>query len=639
MARQSGLVPLVVAHASPDRPLTEALGPIVVSLLAGLPIMPMPAGSERPRMTASGSVAHLLQGEGAVVWGSGCAPGTVRATEAKIAATRGPFSRRWLDGTVGSVYGDPAWLFPAFHRARPPKRWELGIVVDSSAGCDAVPADAGIRVIVARVAVDGETPKAVLDEILSCRRVLTTCVSGAIVAEAFGIPCLALVPDGGAPAVRRLLIDPDGALGPELADLYAGLRLATLPVFGHAGVAAIDWDAAIRAIDRTWTPAWMREEDLVSCFPLDPDPVAVADDSDAFAHPLVCAAAPASPVRPAVTRRPGRPEAVSLQDWVDANGAVPLGWAATGEATPFPNLGDALSATVTAAIAGLPIVRRNFDDKGERLVAVGTIGHAQRNGIAHLWGTGLDATRNAFNPSLGRFAVPPDTTLVVHAMRGRNSAARLRQAGVPAPEVHGDPVWFMPKLIGHRPVEPRYELGIVLHITELTAATPAAGPLPDYRRYHIPPSLAGVVKIINTYTETDTESLLARVDEIRACRRIASTSFHGLVIPETFGIPNIWFSTHPGEGMMLDVGDEEAKLDHRLRDWYSGTSRQRVAAYGSQRHLPTRWDRLIRAIDTMWEPLQVDGAALFDAFPIRPGVRYEDAAWPLDPAFTESMRY
>ncbi len=337
--------------------------------------------------------------------------------------------------------------------------------------------------------------------------------------------------------------------------------------------------------------------------------------------------------------RSDRPDTAALQDWVDKHQAVPLGWAATSAKAPYPNLGDALSAVVTAVITGLPVQRRNFDDKGERLVAVGTIGHGQRNGTVHLWGTGLDSTRNAFDPNLKRFIVPPDTNLVAHAMRGRNSAARLRELGIRVPDAYGDPVWFLPKLLATRPVPQTYELGVVLHITELTGATPASGPRPDYRRYHIPPSLAGVIRIINTYTDNNTASLLARVDDIRSCKRIASTSFHGLVIPESFGIPNIWFSTHPGEGMMPEVDDEDALIDHRVRDWHSGSGSSRVIAFGAERHLVTRWDQLFRFIDRMWEPMRIDAAPLFDAFPLRASVSLDDAAWTLDSAVAGAMRY
>jgi hypothetical protein len=543
------------------------------------------------------------------------------------------------DPNAAAVYGDPAWLISRFHRPVVNKHWDLGIVFDFGPPL-VLPESmrASVRVIDARTATDLPSVKAKLHEILSCRRVLSIGLSGAIVAEAYGIPSLPFVAAPGAAGSRRVAASAESGMNPEVADLYAGLRLATLPVFTAETLEQVDWAKAIRAIDTAWNPVWFREDDLLGCFPLDmaPAPQTRADAFDA----AVLAAPPPAPTAPRPTAsRPVRPGAASLQDWVDEHQTVPLGWAATSLKAPYPNLGDALSAVVTAAIAGLPIERRNFDDSRERLVAVGTIGHAQRNGIAHLWGTGLDATRNAFDPALKRFAIPPATRLVAHAMRGRNSAARLREAGIVVPEVYGDPVSFMPKLLAGRTVQPTHELGIVLHITELTEPGPSGRPLPEYRRYQIPPSLAGVVRIINTYTANDTASLLARVDDIRACKRIASTSFHGLVIPESFGIPNVWFSTQSGEGMLLAVDDDDAKLDHRIRDWYSGTGRQRVIAYGSERHLPTRWDQLIRFIDRMWEPLRPDVAPLFDAFPLRPRVSMSDPVWTLDPAITDAMRF
>ena len=59
----------------------------------------------------------------------------------------------------------------------------------------------------------------------------------------------------------------------------------------------------------------------------------------------------------------------SLREWVAENGVVPLSWAATSPAKPHPNLGDALSAVITAAMAGLPVQRRKFSERNERLVA------------------------------------------------------------------------------------------------------------------------------------------------------------------------------------------------------------------------------------------------------------------------------
>ena len=150
---------------------------------------------------------------------------------------------------------------------------------------------------------------------------------------------------------------------------------------------------------------------------------------------------------------------------------------------------------------------------------------------------------------------------------------------------------------------------------------------------------ATLVKVNNVPLATEAFELLAKVDEIRSCRRIVSTSFHGLVIPEAFGIPNMWFSTHPGGAMMTDVADLSIPMDHRVRDWYSGTSLRRVPIFGTQRHLPTRWDQVIRWLDNAWEPLQTNAAGLFDAFPLRKSVDFDTSFWPLDPALFNEACY
>ena len=159
-----------------------------------------------------------------------------------------------------------------------------------------------------------------------------------------------------------------------------------------------------------------------------------------------------------------------LQRWVDEHATVPLAWVATTEAFPDANLGDALSPIIVSVMSGLPVQHRHFDDHGERLVAVGTIGHAQRNGVVHYWGTGFD---DRAAPS-GRYVRPPSTDICLHALRGPFSAQILTREGERPPEIYGDPVWFLPKLIPRKTAEPTYELGVVVHITELAKKNASA---------------------------------------------------------------------------------------------------------------------------------------------------------------------
>lgn len=318
--------------------------------------------------------------------------------------------------------------------------------------------------------------------------------------------------------------------------------------------------------------------------------------------------------------------------------AIPLSWVATTKSHPYTNLGDALSAVVVASIAGLPVCLANFDENCERLVAVGTIGHHLRNGIVHFWGTGLDAKRNAVESPLEIYVRPPMTEFRVHAMRGKFSAQALRDNGIDAPPVYGDPVWFLPRLFP-RPSKPDTELGVIVHISELTAPNAEATVRANLRRYEIPPELASSIRIINTYTEPTLAGLRAKVLEIASCKRILSTSLHGMVIAETYGIPCSWFATYAGGDRRLAINELEGeRIDHRIRDFYSGVERESVLAYCQDRREPTDWTSALRHLDTGWEPLSYDGEALFEAFPLPRAVRFADNTWPVDEGLMSQIK-
>jgi len=321
---------------------------------------------------------------------------------------------------------------------------------------------------------------------------------------------------------------------------------------------------------------------------------------------------------------------------------VPLSWVATTPEQPYTNFGDGLSAIMVSSLAGMPVVRANFDEDLERIVAVGTIGHGQKNGILHFWGTGVDKLRNPISGDAPYYK-PPNTEFNVYATRGPNSAATFRDAGIAAPEVYGDPVWLLPRIWPLEDVEKTHDLGIILHISELTDQRPGVGPRPDYGRYAIPEEWQDRVKIINTYSDATPEAMRAKVAEIVSCRRIVSTSLHGLVISETYGIPCAWFATYgsaEGEGTQLEINALDSKIDHRIADFYAGTGQTHVNAYLSDRKYPSDWNNIIRFIDRRWRQIDgYDGDALLRAFPLPLAVDPDVARWDIDPAIWNEIHF
>jgi len=317
---------------------------------------------------------------------------------------------------------------------------------------------------------------------------------------------------------------------------------------------------------------------------------------------------------------------------------VAVAWAASTAARPYANLGDALSPVIISTLSGLPVTRRNFDSQSARLCAVGTIGHAQKNGSVHLWGTGMDGAINPVRPS-EPYSKPGETLFTIHATRGPFTADILRREGLTAPQIYGDPVWFLPKLFPRPASPPTYELGVILHLTELDAYTSTAGVRDIFERYSVPEALRSSVRIISPITERDLDSMEARLSEILSCKRIASTSLHGLVIAETYGVPCVWFAPFPGGGQIAYLDQEGCKLDHRMRDFYAGVGKWTLPIFASDRRLPTDWNELIDWIDNHYSPCDFDGAALFDAYPLPKVVSFEDGRWPLDRALISTIPF
>ncbi|MFQ3627204.1 MAG: polysaccharide pyruvyl transferase family protein [Cyanobacteriota bacterium] len=298
-----------------------------------------------------------------------------------------------------------------------------------------------------------------------------------------------------------------------------------------------------------------------------------------------------------------------------ADAPVPLCWAATTLRQPYANLGDALSPVIVSALSGLPIVHQRFDSSSERLASVGTIGHGLKNGSVHLWGTGIDGKRHPYHRHLTYYERPENTEFTIHALRGPFSAKVFEKQGIPVSDVYGDPVMLLPKIMSPA-TEKTHELGIVVHISELRELKDGAAVRHDLGRYYIPEDLRNSVKIITTLTDANLAALEDRVREMTACKRILSTSLHGLVIAETYGIPCAYFRPFGRGPLQVDLMDEQIFLDHRVRDYYAGMGLKTLGIFCRERKRPTNWERAIAAIDRIWQPVEWSPQRLLETFPL-----------------------
>lgn len=308
----------------------------------------------------------------------------------------------------------------------------------------------------------------------------------------------------------------------------------------------------------------------------------------------------------------------NLRRFIDTHGKIPLAWAGSTGEMNYLNLGDALSPVMVALCTSIDVMRIPSASATPRLAAVGTIGHGMRGGEVWFWGTGCSPHLNpaAKKPIVKEpFHPPADTKFHVHATRGPVSG-RLLNGDKPV-GAFGDPVWLLPRFYKPK-IEKKWKLGVILHLSELSDRAFDAHPRDALKRYDIPAELADQIKLINTVTEISPKAMQERIDEILSCERIISTSLHGMVYAESYGIPCLHFAGHPGPSGLhqVQLEGEKTSLDLRVVDLYMGLGFKTLPVYNQVRTESTDWEAVIRTIDKVWNVKVLDETRLLEALPL-----------------------
>lgn len=298
---------------------------------------------------------------------------------------------------------------------------------------------------------------------------------------------------------------------------------------------------------------------------------------------------------------------------------VPLCWIAATQSQDYLNLGDALSPVLVAALTGRSVRHAALKSSQKRVSAIGTIGQALIDGEVDVWGTGCSNFSNPLAiPAQRRpYVIPSKTALRVHATRGPIAWRLMTGRNPDTNSVFGDPGWLMPRF--YRPsLNKTAELGVILHLSELQDRALVVHPKPNLLRYQVPSHLRDQIRLINTVTPISAEGLRQKMDEILSCRRIISTSLHGLVFAETYGIPNMYWQERRGTpGVQRIVIGEDDGMNLRMSDFYAGLGEKIIAIYNQARGQETDWDAVIAAIDRAWYQKALDEDRLVESFPCR----------------------
>ena len=190
------------------------------------------------------------------------------------------------------------------------------------------------------------------------------------------------------------------------------------------------------------------------------------------------------------------------------------------------NFGDMLSPILFNGL-GIEYKKAKRNDS-EKLLAIGSIIYASRENDI-LWGTGTMIDKDFIAPK----------GLKVLAVRGPKTRKKIK--GVNVPEIYGDPAILIPDIYKPNKIE-RHKIGFV----------------PHYVDQNHPELIKDKRFIIDVKQDP-----LKTIDEICSCDMIVSSSLHGIIIAEAYGIDAVW----------IKLSDKIIGGRFKFNDYFLGSGR------------------------------------------------------------------
>lgn len=251
------------------------------------------------------------------------------------------------------------------------------------------------------------------------------------------------------------------------------------------------------------------------------------------------------------------------------------------------NLGDDISVPLIEALTGRKVLFRNWTYNGakkEHLLTIGSLVDYYTNENSVIWGSGaIEASKP--------MSVKPRH---VCSVRGPLTREYLLKNGIDCPEIYGDPALLVP-LIYNLQVEKKYRVGVIPHIVDYDKPV-VRQLMEDYPDFHF--IRFGGYK-----------SWKGVINEIRSCDCIISSSLHGLILSDAYGIPNVH----------VNFSDDLMGGEFKFKDYYGGVKRSYIP--------PLDWRSNIVIEDAMnaignYEHFYFDPKQLLNAFPYKLSKRF-----------------
>lgn len=203
------------------------------------------------------------------------------------------------------------------------------------------------------------------------------------------------------------------------------------------------------------------------------------------------------------------------------------------------NIGDSMNPWLIQSIRnGKEISYSNpMNASGPHLFAIGSIlEYANEN--CDVWGSG-------YISSVKRVKARPQSIL---AVRGKLTRNLLTSQGINCPEIYGDPALLTPNFCKKKYVPEVGKIGILPHYVD--------------KSFVLNSSLlsADNVELI----DVETDNIDDFTNSLLSCEIVVSSSLHGLIIAEAYGVPVVW----------MRCSDKVVGGVFKFLDYFSATNRK-----------------------------------------------------------------